>query len=1239
MAELAPWLQPAEPTGLIPKPEADKPVAPWLTQAQAPAKPEVAPWLADKPAEAPTPMPGIGEAALAGVKHAISDVGQSAEVVQGQQPTQGSSEESPAAGGFEWRDLLEPSRGAAKVAYQTGASSPTIAGGVLGGLGGSLAGPVGTAVGGAGGAATGAALQSIGPAFARELKKAPSDPEGAWDRAVQSSVVSGVASGASWALFPVKFFNGPLKNLAFQAFGVQPGVNVAEKAAQNVVTGDPVSQDLSQAYASGVVGTAVPALGHVALRGRFGEPDTKTTFPTPAESAAKAQELRQLANDATTQAAAAPQQHIKEKLLQRASDLNVAADYEANRHALPAQAEAKHQQADLLDQQRQTAGYSPLAQQVMKDSASTMRASANRDLFAANIPNALPKYTGVWGAMKRKYLYNIAPEMMSETALKADALIAEYKSKQNYIETSLRALGDHTYRQKWNDEVPFSDQMRFISAYQLGLPVPHDLETRFPWTKDAEPEYRKQFAEDYQNEQEMGSKAHFLQNYFPQMWKDQQRAERLFDPQNLTKSMGDTWFQQARVYELMELGIANGLEPRYTNIQDIVTARRIAGADMINKMEMLHNLQRIGVATPLSEAPAHVRNPNLLGGPYEWQPINAPDRQQWLIAPDAQKLWKNGVESKGLWADPGAMGDAFRGWMNVKNYWVPVKLALSAFHFVHVAHINAVNNMSRAVGEAFGSGQQGLARRFAALPEAVLQSVADPFFRAMPYLPFEGKRQMKAWDTAKELQTPQQAAMTKMATEGGISFHQSDQLRMKGERAFWDAWGQNRYLAAVLPGGGLAYKKTIGSMFEKWIPSLKAAAYAREAETLFRRRPDLVTDDINRKVALRAIGKQIDSRFGEMFYGSLFWNRTLKDASIGSFLSLGWNLGFMREFGGGAFEPIVRRMIDTPNPTRKLVRDTTNKTTNMFLYGLTAATINGVMNYAFTGEYPQSALDYIFPRLGGLNPDGSPRRVTNAFYTREIPMAYKHIQAAGGGVEGTITGLMEMMYNKMMFQPIAELARNKDYFGYSLRNENDPAYQQAWQMGQHLVGSQLEPMSIVGAKRALELSGKPHDTAGVLSQLGDRDVVMPLLGFGPAPAYASKDEWDNRIESKFKQTVIPERKSFEVSANSKARSEARTALIGAQQKHDQAGIQAAAQKLASLGVSTKQINKIQPGGPTDYMFGRLQGLDQASMLKEMPKDKFKRFYPLSSYAPKGGKPPRHFDPEVTALVRKYYAQP
>ena len=66
----------------------------------------------------------------------------------------------------------------------------------------------------------------------------------------------------------------------------------------------------------------------------------------------------------------------------------------------------------------------------------------------------------------------------------------------------------------------------------------------------------------------------------------------------------------------------------------------------------------------------------------------------------------------------------------------------------------------------------------------------------------------------------------------------------------------------------------------------------------------------------------------------------------------------------------------------------------------TAALIGGVMTKMFTGENPKDTNDYIFPRVGDTNPDGSPRRLTTMFYLREIPMFQKHMQEHGGGIGG-----------------------------------------------------------------------------------------------------------------------------------------------------------------------------------------------------------------------------------------------
>ncbi len=219
-------------------------------------------------------MPGVLQAFWQGLGSGTRQVGQT---VQSLSDTPDAPiQDSPAAEPLHWSDLATPSRIAPKLAYGFAQSYPTLAGGVAGGyVGGeigALAGPEGAAagvlIGGSLGAAAMSAVQTLGPVYAAELRKAPNDPEGAWNRAWKQAEISGVFSGASWAAFPTRFFQGPVKNLVFQIFGVQPALAVGERATRNIAEGRPVSEGLGDAYVQGAVGTAVPALGQHIV-GRF----------------------------------------------------------------------------------------------------------------------------------------------------------------------------------------------------------------------------------------------------------------------------------------------------------------------------------------------------------------------------------------------------------------------------------------------------------------------------------------------------------------------------------------------------------------------------------------------------------------------------------------------------------------------------------------------------------------------------------------------------------------------------------------------------------------------------------------------------------------------------------------------------------------------------------------------------------------------------------------------------------
>jgi hypothetical protein len=119
-----------------------------------------------------------------------------------------------------------------------------------------------------------------------------------------------------------------------------------------------------------------------------------------------------------------------------------------------------------------------------------------------------------------------------------------------------------------------------------------------------------------------------------------------------------------------------------------------------------------------------------------------------------------------------------------------------------------------------------------------------------------------------------------------------------------------------------------------------------------------------------------------MNYGGLFWKPAIKQSGQAGFLSLGWNLGFVRTFGGAAVETVTRPagLIPAfkPSEGRKVAREATNKRAFALLYVATAALLNGIMTYLFTGEHPKD-WDYVFARIGGENPDGSPRCLKRRF--------------------------------------------------------------------------------------------------------------------------------------------------------------------------------------------------------------------------------------------------------------------
>lgn len=708
--------------------------------------------------------------------------------------------------------------------------------------------------------------------------------------------------------------------------------------------------------------------------------------------------------------------------------------------------------------------------------------------------------------------------------------------------------------------------------------------------------YRAMLDQAYLMEKSVGSRADFVKNYVPHVFKDAAGAQTYIN--NRIKQLGPTWFQKERSFELIADAVKNGFELKHDNTADLLTHRMAASFDMVEMQNLLTGMHAIGGAYPTRIASA---DRALNQRTKDWSLRMAPNGEEWRISPDVEPTVINGIEAKGLWGAENTLGSAFRGWMKVKNVWSPIKLAASGFHMIHEAGVMLANNIARAMSET------GFANKIASLPKALRQTGSD-LVMAWPIdkLPYEGKDIQHAWDIPYAQQTPMQRLYTGLVNEAGWSPQLSAQLRVDAGRDFAKALQNNDYVKLLPAALRRGIEKVQAPMFEHWIPNVKAASFMRDAEQLFRKYPDLINNPKDRALALRALGKQTDDRMGEMFYGSLFWNRYLKDTAIGSFLSLGWNLGQVRQ-AGGAVHNLLTKTGGRGTHDQQVIYNATNKGAYVASYTATAMMAAGAMSYALSGVLP-SGMDWVFPQAGGKNPDGSPRRLSTMFNTREPVMAAKHIEE-----RGVLGGLTTLLWNKMVLSPIVDAFQNKNFFGAQLYDPDAPWFKKVPQFVDSTLEN-LSPIAVTGAQRATDQGG------------GTRDKVLSYAGFGPAPAYISKSAMQNRIGYAY-DTYVATTKPYEQSGSglisgmlgnkppSEAVRMAMGALNRAAQDNDSTGMAAARQALIKAGMNPKTVGKVQPGLGDVAMFNRLPKEVQQSLAKDMSQPEFVKYVATNSRVP------------------------
>lgn len=720
----------------------------------------------------------------------------------------------------------------------------------------------------------------------------------------------------------------------------------------------------------------------------------------------------------------------------------------------------------------------------------------------------------------------------------------------------------------------------------------------------------------WQEDKLHGSEEGYVQNYVPHIFEDAKGATTWINEYN--KRLGATWYQKNRLFDTIAAAEKAGFKLKYTNPAEALNARMNASLSGHLLVDAARGLERDGLAVKAEDA-------NDMQRKLFSMKRTLPDNNSWLFSPDVEALWKNSVEDKGFQGMQNAAGSIYRNWMRYKRISVPIQLSFSLFHEAHIQSIVVANELARAMDNVFKGDSLGKA--YGGALKNIKQDLMDmPFGKLWGAYEHPGKRMQENYGKDNSSLAGGDKMWNQLFTEAGTSPFQATEDVIgakrdlaKAQRAFRDApdsfgkigAGAKMALPAVMRG----VERSQEWMFKNQIPRLKAVALQRDILDAIRHDPTLASNTTKRRAVLQELAKNNDDKFGEKFYKGWFINKALKDTALASFVSAGWNVGQARQVGGAAMDAgkMLQRMAfgDKRGPMSKAREDASHKISFVSHYVASTMLMAGGLSYALTGQIP-TGLDYIFPRNGHDNDDGTAARLSTPFNTREGVMLKAHTDEHNS----ILGGIGQYIWNKTVLQPIVELATNKDFFGNRLWDTNAPMYKQIMQGADATLGRMFSPISATGMTRAYKQGG-----AG--------QAALAAVGFGPAPRYADQDATQRRIGHLYTEEGVADVKPYEYGpktglghggvqdivrsiagdrTEAEARQKGRADMLHGRATGDQETASSGARMLATEGhESGATIKAMQKGGMETYQFSRLPAAEQIAQASKMDDEHFRHY--------------------------------
>lgn len=426
-------------------------------------------------------------------------------------------------------------------------------------------------------------------------------------------------------------------------------------------------------------------------------------------------------------------------------------------------------------------------------------------------------------------------------------------------------------------------------------------------------------------------------------------------------------------------------------------------------------------------------------------------RGHWWAPEESARLFNN-------YLSPGlrAKSPTFRAYMGAGNVLLQFQLGWSAFHATFVSLEAMTSRFALGVYQAnHGAVGKGL------------QSMAIGLTPASPFQNYRaGKKIQKAWDRPGS-QTPLIEQMTDAVVEAGGRARMDRAFQTHMTNRMMEAFRAGNILGGILRSPFAATEQVARPVMEFLVPRMKLGAFAKMAEFEMERLGPGATP-LEIRQALGKAWDSIDNRFGQLVYDNLAWNRVHKELAMGSFRTVGWNVGDIRELGGGALDAL-KSLKGAPRARRFEI---SHRLSYLLALPLVIGLYGAITNYLLTGEAPEDLKTMYYPH------DGEGGRVSMPSYIKEV-MSLWHDPT--GWAKGKVHPL---------FTLILDMLSNRDYFNRPIAKPDDPLMEQLLELAKYPL-SVSTPISVQGLQRSEQ---------GTL-----KEKVLPFVGFPRAPKYITSD--------------------------------------------------------------------------------------------------------------------------------------